>query len=778
MSNELARLRAARRRRLEKKGLSSITWTESEPYALCFYLFNMFDAKPNKQIISTYESAIKLFMECTSSLNKTERLSKVLKKEIKNLESKKLLIPLTEPPTERMYFGDSDIIYSYEQDKKIDSEMRHYDTMDEDLINLHRVLFVSEKPLFSSIVNATIFKSGTDYKLDQELTFTKETEEAVFDISKTRFLMDQVQLSDDEARYLLMRCRLDTIELFDDLFRSSISRDNNFKDCMAAMIGLSNKELKYILRGNQKLKTYGFINSAGEYDDDLNDCIEEQSIDPYFSDLLKPLDCSDAYDLSSYSVTKESVEICSDLLNGKKPVSLLFYGKPGSGKTELAKSLCRQTDKNIYIFKNEAENNPQDGRTSLLGKLVCLLSMERKDSIIVVDEADSLLKTIQFSFFGMEPSSRKGTVNKMLENNRNKVLYIINHQQQIDESTKRRFTFSMKFEAMPQTMLRAIAESKINPLPISESTKTKILDLLDKYKLSGASAQIIANVIEGMNCPDEETILNKVQIVMKENSLLLNGKSKMRESACKEYDLSIVNATMNPQTIVDMVENAQKYSENHKESDTGIRMLFYGLSGTGKTEFARYIAETLHKPILLKRASDILSMWVGESEKNIRDAFEEAERTGSILLFDEADSFFQDRANARHSWEITQVNEFLTQMEEFSGILICTTNLRKIMDPAMQRRFHILSEFKALSEDGIKTLCARYFPELAFSEEQILSVAKYKTATPGDFSAIQGRFRFMNESEQTADCIAKELETLQKEKKKNINAELNIGFTA
>ncbi len=775
MAYDIDRFRA-RRRRLSRKGSSSITWTESEPYALCFYLFNMFETKSNKRIIATFDSAIRIFMDCVSILEKNGRLTKVLKKELKNLESKKLLTPLTEKPTERMQFDNAGIPYKYEQDKRIEGEMRHYETMDENLINLHRVLYCSEKPVFSSIINAAIFKKGTNYTLNQELNLSNEIENAIFDISKTRFLVDQVKLSEDEARYILMQCRLDTIELFDDIIRTAGNTDNNFKNNMASMIGISDKELKYILRGDQKLKNYGFIDNNGNYDSSLNDCIEEQNIEPYFCDLLKPVDCSQAYELDSYSVKKESLEICSDLLNGKKPVSILFYGKPGSGKTELAKSLCKETGKNIYIFKNEVENNNRG--PSILGRLVCLLSMERPDSIIIVDEADSLLKTVQFSFFGFEPSDKKGTVNKMLENNKDKVIYIINHQQQIDESTKRRFTFSLKFEAMPQTMLRSIAESKIKPLDISDSTKEKILDLLDKYKLSGASAENIASVIEGMNCPDEETILNKVQIVMKENSLLLNGKSKMRESACREYDLSIVNATMNPQKIVEMVKNAQEYSENHKDCESGVRMLFYGLSGTGKTEFARYIAETLHKPILLKRASDILSMWVGGSEKNIRDAFEEAERTGSVLLFDEADSFFQDRQNARNSWEITQVNEFLTQMEEFSGILICTTNLRKIMDPAMQRRFHILSEFKALSEEGIKTLCARYFPELDFSEEQVEAVAKFKTATPGDFAAIHGRFRFMNKEEQTAECITKELEILQKEKKKNLNADLQIGFSA
>ncbi|MCQ2576430.1 MAG: ATP-binding protein [Treponema sp.] len=76
--------------------------------------------------------------------------------------------------------------------------------------------------------------------------------------------------------------------------------------------------------------------------------------------------------------------------------------------------------------------------------------------------------------------------------------------------------------------------------------------------------------------------------------------------------------------------------------------------------------------------TDILGKYVGENERNIRDAFEEAEANGQILLFDEADSFFSDRNNATKAWERTLVNEFLTQAEEFSGILICTTNLRKL----------------------------------------------------------------------------------------------------
>ena len=269
---------------------------------------------------------------------------------------------------------------------------------------------------------------------------------------------------------------------------------------------------------------------------------------------------------------------------------------------------------------------------------------------------------------------------------------------------------------------------------------------------------------------------------MKENALLLNGKSKMRDNVKAEYDPTVLNASMDPLKIVEMVQNAAKFAEKNKGTESGVRMLFYGLSGTGKTELARYIAEQLGKPILLKRASDILSKYVGEDEQNIRDAFAEAEASDSILLFDEADTFFYNRNQAQRSWERSMVNEFLTQMEEFSGVLICTTNLRNIMDPAMQRRFHIMVEFKPMKFDGIKTMLERYFPAYHLSNKEVEELEDCQSVTPGDFGALSSRIRFMNQDDINATYILEELKKMQVEKKNQWAEEgcsnHKIGFSA
>ena len=106
--------------------------------------------------------------------------------------------------------------------------------------------------------------------------------------------------------------------------------------------------------------------------------------------------------------------------------------------------------------------------------------------------------------------------------------------------------------------------------------------------------------------------------------------------------------------------------------------------------------------------------------------------------------------------------------------LICAANLRRIMDPAMQRRFHILTEFKPLKKEGIEKLLARFFPSYRFDTAHTERLLRYDTVTPGDFGSLSGKIRFMPSSGISSKLIVDELCKIQEEKENGDTG--RIGF--
>lgn len=150
-------------------------------------------------------------------------------------------------------------------------------------------------------------------------------------------------------------------------------------------------------------------------------------------------------------------------------------------------------------------------------------------------------------------------------------------------------------------------------------------------------------------------------------------------------------------------------------------------------------------PLLLKGASELMSKWVGDSEKAIAAAFRQAQREGALLMIDEVDSFLRDRDGARQSWEVTRVNEMLTRMESFGGVFVASTNLMGDIDPAALRRFDIKIRFDYLGPDQGALMLARQCAALGLASPQAAEQARVRRLerlTPGDFAALARRHRF------------------------------------
>jgi len=758
--------------------------SENEALALAFYLHQLCIDVDDME---SHEECQELYNALVERLNLGNHADSVLNALINKLEKTKQLTPIQVSEKYRHPFSaKGKLKNNYREDDCIFENSGSWLTNTLRNVNLTRVLFSSNKNNFARIVALTFFtKPGSfDDKtvaVPNKVPVPGKIKKATDDVSSVQFAVDTLKLSLDEAKILQCAFRMQAVKemyaVCNDFFRND---DFNRFDMYSKCTGKSQKEIRLLLKNDQKLKSYGLIDSDGDMDEDAMDAIYEKDMRLYFTDIVKNEKNIKSYELDSFSVSKEQTDVAVQLLKSDQPVSILLLGAPGAGKTQYAKSLIQAAGLKMASYRNELEVN-DDSDTKALRRLNCYLSLKKDDQVLVVDEAEKVLQTREFSFFGMNLSSgQKGTVNKMLENSENKCIYIVNYTNEMDESTLRRFTYSIKFNAMPKETLRNIAAEKLQCVKMPAGLKNDILDLCGQYKVTGASVDNVVKAIKALDYQKgkEAKIKTDIKSVLEANSSLLYGKKKMRDAVKKSYDLSILNTSVAAAEIVEMLKASENYKKENQDEENpeGIRMCFYGLSGTGKTELARYIAETLGKPLLLKRCSDLLGPYVGMTEHAIAAVFEEAEATDSILLFDEADSFFADRAGAKQSWERTQVNEFLTQMEEFSGICICTTNLRKIMDPAMLRRFHIISEFKALNEDGIAALLKSFFGKYKFDEVQIKKLAKYGTVTPGDFGSLKGKIRFVPSERLDSDYIVNELAKIQDEKRMNGGAQ--IGFAS
>jgi SpoVK/Ycf46/Vps4 family AAA+-type ATPase len=148
----------------------------------------------------------------------------------------------------------------------------------------------------------------------------------------------------------------------------------------------------------------------------------------------------------------------------------------------------------------------------------------------------------------------------------------------------------------------------------------------------------------------------------------------------------------------------------------GLCVLFYGPSGTGKTMAVEVIANELHLEAYKIDLSTVVSKYIGETEKNLSKIFQEAETSNAILFFDEADALFGKRSevkDAHDRYANIEINYLLQRMEEFEGLVILATNLRKNIDDAFFRRMHFAIEFPFPSEGYRYRIWKQHFPKAA-----------------------------------------------------------------
>ena len=325
-------------------------------------------------------------------------------------------------------------------------------------------------------------------------------------------------------------------------------------------------------------------------------------------------------------------------------------------------------------------------------------------------------------------------------------------------------------------------------LPVKDFYEEKAQEYFYRNKLTPKFFHIALEKTCELKIPPEKwhevlEICNKSErLEQDELELLLERKygwdESMEQNLRKNsnYSFEALNTTEPIEDLAEALKSAQQIQSVEQNSETGVRILLYGLSGTGKTAYVEQISRVLRKPLKVVRASEVIDCYVGETEKNISRAFKEAADQKAMLLIDEADSFLCERGDGLNRHNDRMVNEFLVQMERFPGILFCNTNLPDCLDEATDRRFNFKIGFNPLTKDGVTLLTQKYFADYNLDKSQIQEIYDSGEVTPGDFGALNGKLWFVKKEKLNAQFITQELCKIVRNKKTNrLNHKIGFG---
>jgi SpoVK/Ycf46/Vps4 family AAA+-type ATPase len=344
-------------------------------------------------------------------------------------------------------------------------------------------------------------------------------------------------------------------------------------------------------------------------------------------------------------------------------------------------------------------------------------------TIVVVDEADDLLAGLDEDN-SFDRRGSKVFMNRLVERAAAPTIWITNDVDRLGPAIIRRMSLALRFSkptlSVRKTLVARIAES--TDFRLSE---TALLELAR----TPAPPALIENAIRSAahirgSARDARTILDS-------GLRALGRRDAPTESEPFRFDPMLSSADVDLARLADQVARSPARA---------LSFCLSGPPGAGKSAYARHLAERLDLDVLEKRFSDLSSMWLGESEKAIAGAFEEAADLRAFLIIDEADSLLRDRLAAKHSWEITQVNEMLTQMERHPYPYACTTNAPELLDAAAARRFLFKVRFLPMNADQI----AKAFRG-AFGSDPPGFVLKLGGLTPADFATVARKARVLGE---------------------------------
>ena len=479
----------------------------------------------------------------------------------------------------------------------------------------------------------------------------------------------------------------------------------------------------------------------------------------------------------------------------KEPgVNILLYGPPGTGKTELARVVAAAAGLELFeVEYADRDGNALSGRDRYRSLQIAQVFLKgTAHSALLFDEVEDVFPPIsseaaqymaraeQVSAPPSASVSGKAWVNQILESNAVPTVWVTNRIEQIDPAFRRRFAYHLELKSPPPGAREQLVRKTLEGVPVSEALVAR---LTSRKGLTPAQIRTAVRFAHLAAAPVKTPGRRKAATSATAPSL-----DDLIERQLRNADLALgrlPDAAIRPEVTqysLDMLNVESRYDiariiEALKARGHGC-LCFHGAPGTGKTALAEHIAKQLERPLMIRRASDLVSKFVGETEQQMAAMFREAEAEKAVLLLDEADSFLQDRRGAQRTYEVTEVNEMLQGMERFNGIFVCTTNLMDAIDQAALRRFTFKIKFKPLTREQRERMFvveALAGDDTALTETIRARLAKLEQLCPGDFAAVKRQIEILAETLPPEEFLA-QLEA-EHRIKPEVREARGMGFT-